>query len=111
MVSYRGKCRLRRLHHRSAQCRAGIDAHSIVLDVTDPATIAAAVANIERDYGRLDVLVNNAGTIYFQTDGPPSRHDWSLERPQTRLNAKQLFALWSKQGFPGPVILHRRLHI
>ena len=39
----------------------GVDAHAIVLDVTNPATIDAAAAKIESEYGRLDVLVNNAG--------------------------------------------------
>ncbi|HEX6053302.1 MAG TPA: SDR family NAD(P)-dependent oxidoreductase, partial [Gemmatimonadaceae bacterium] len=39
----------------------GIDAHAIALDVTDPATITAAALAVERVYGHLDVLVNNAG--------------------------------------------------
>jgi NAD(P)-dependent dehydrogenase (short-subunit alcohol dehydrogenase family) len=39
----------------------GIDAHTVLLDVTDAASIAAATAQIEADFGRLDVLVNNAG--------------------------------------------------
>ncbi len=33
----------------------------VVLDVTDPATIAAAAAEVGRRHGRLDILVNNAG--------------------------------------------------
>ncbi|MBB4930300.1 NAD(P)-dependent dehydrogenase (short-subunit alcohol dehydrogenase family) [Lipingzhangella halophila] len=40
---------------------AGADAHPLVLDVTDPATIDNAAAEIRAGYGRLDVLVNNAG--------------------------------------------------
>ena len=39
----------------------GKDAHAIRLDVTDPASIAAAAERIRREFGRLDVLVNNAG--------------------------------------------------
>lgn len=39
----------------------GADAHAITLDVTDEASISAAAAKVENDYGRLDVLVNNAG--------------------------------------------------
>ena len=31
------------------------------VDVTDPATIAAAAAEVGRRHGRLDILVNNAG--------------------------------------------------
>jgi NAD(P)-dependent dehydrogenase (short-subunit alcohol dehydrogenase family) len=38
----------------------GIDARAIELDVTKPATIAAAAATIGRAFGRLDILVNNA---------------------------------------------------
>ena len=39
----------------------GVEAHAMAVDVTDPATIAAAAAAVERAYGYLDVLVNNAG--------------------------------------------------
>ncbi|HEX4534165.1 MAG TPA: SDR family NAD(P)-dependent oxidoreductase [Rhizomicrobium sp.] len=38
-----------------------IGAHAIQLDVTDAASIAAAAARITAEYGKLDVLVNNAG--------------------------------------------------
>jgi NAD(P)-dependent dehydrogenase (short-subunit alcohol dehydrogenase family) len=40
----------------------GIDARPVQIDVTDDASVQAAAARIEADYGRLDVLVNNAGT-------------------------------------------------
>ncbi|HEX4833767.1 MAG TPA: SDR family oxidoreductase [Trebonia sp.] len=33
----------------------------LLIDVADPASVAAAAAEIERRYGRLDILVNNAG--------------------------------------------------
>lgn len=41
----------------------GTDARFVALDVTLPATVAAAAEHIEVDVGRLDVLVNNAGVL------------------------------------------------
>jgi NAD(P)-dependent dehydrogenase (short-subunit alcohol dehydrogenase family) len=43
----------------------------VQLDVTDQATIDAVAAYLEREFGRLDILVNNAAI--FIDDGPPSR--------------------------------------
>src|SRR5262249_28038391 len=50
----------------------GIDVSFINIDLAKPATIQAAAATIEAHYGRLDVLVNNAG-IADRADGPPSK--------------------------------------
>jgi len=48
----------------------GVDARSIQLDVTSVETIDRAAHRIEKEFGRLDVLVNNAGI--FIDDAPPS---------------------------------------
>jgi len=50
----------------------GIDVRFINIDLSKPATIQTAATTIEADYGRLDVLVNNAG-IADRADGPPSK--------------------------------------
>jgi len=48
----------------------GGDALAMVLDVTRPETITAAAARLEREIGRLDALINNAGIA--RTGAPPS---------------------------------------
>ena len=48
----------------------GVDARSIQLDVTSQETIDRVARRIEKEFGRLDVLVNNAGI--FIDDTPPS---------------------------------------
>lgn len=52
-----------------AAARIGGDAHAVQLDVTDEASIAAAADRVRADFGRLDVLVNNAGVSFV---GDPS---------------------------------------
>jgi len=41
----------------------GIDAVAIQLDVSDTASINAVISAISKDYGRLDILVNNAAIL------------------------------------------------
>ncbi|RJQ51809.1 MAG: SDR family oxidoreductase [Desulfobacteraceae bacterium] len=45
----------------SSLSKQGLDTHSVLLDVTDPATIQAALGRIQDEFERLDILVNNAG--------------------------------------------------
>ena len=42
---------------------AGLDCWPITLDVESETSIAEAAAHVEREFGRLDVLVNNAGIL------------------------------------------------
>jgi NAD(P)-dependent dehydrogenase (short-subunit alcohol dehydrogenase family) len=48
----------------------GVDARYVQVDLTEPATITAAAADIELQAGRLDILVNNAG-VSTPGDGSP----------------------------------------
>ncbi len=58
-----------RIHDRAEELRAeGIDAVGFVADLTDADAAAAMVAAVLARFGRLDVLVNNAGMV--QTGHP-----------------------------------------
>jgi len=52
----------------------GFDAHGVRLDVTDPATAEATARWLDGQFGRLDVLVNNAGVSFeFAAGTKPSQ--------------------------------------
>jgi NAD(P)-dependent dehydrogenase (short-subunit alcohol dehydrogenase family) len=56
----------------------GLDARALRLDVTDDRSVAEAASRVEKDAGRLDILVNNAAIAI--DDGPPSRISGELLR-------------------------------
>ncbi|MGH9686500.1 MAG: SDR family NAD(P)-dependent oxidoreductase [Candidatus Acidiferrales bacterium] len=60
-------------HGETAARSVGGDACALQLDVTNQASIAAAAARIRNEFGRLDVLVNNAGISHVDKPG------WTLE--------------------------------
>jgi NAD(P)-dependent dehydrogenase (short-subunit alcohol dehydrogenase family) len=76
---------------------AGQDAHYLPHDVTDEVRCQAVVAETERRYGRLDILVCNAGIGIME----PSIVDMSLAdwRRQTAVNLDGVF-LSVKYGIP-----------
>ncbi len=58
---------------------AGGSGSALVVDHEDPAAVAGLIAAIERNHGRLDVLVNDifGGDAYAQADKPLWEHDWA----------------------------------
>lgn len=75
---------------REAADAIGANAHAVVLDVADDGSVRNALTEIERIWGRLDVLVNNAGVDY-DTDQRAATAD--LDRVR-RAFATNLFGAW-----------------
>jgi NAD(P)-dependent dehydrogenase (short-subunit alcohol dehydrogenase family) len=59
---------------RAELVAAGCDAHAVRLDVTNPDHLASLVRYLTTTFGKLDVLVNNAG-ISIEWDGTPTNAD------------------------------------
>jgi NAD(P)-dependent dehydrogenase (short-subunit alcohol dehydrogenase family) len=70
----------------------GHDARAVLLDVTDQQTIDAAARWIEAEFGRLDVLVNNAG-IFLDGQVPPSQLEIDVLRRTYETNVFGVFAV------------------
>lgn len=51
--------------------REGFSVSSLSMDVTDPASVRAAAAEVAERFGHLDVLVNNAGILPEATNADP----------------------------------------
>jgi NAD(P)-dependent dehydrogenase (short-subunit alcohol dehydrogenase family) len=47
----------------------GVDARAIKIDVDNPADYAAVAKTIEKDFGQLDILINNAGIMIDNRKG------------------------------------------
>jgi len=74
--------RVERLKSLRAEIEAeGGDAHFVTLDVTDPASVRAAVAHAETEMGAIDILVNNSGVASTQrlVDVTPEVYDHVMD--------------------------------
>lgn len=79
----------------SLQARGGRH-RAVALDVTSEDDWKRALLEIERDFGRLDVLVNNAGIGYFQSIADTSFEEW---RTILAVNLDSVF-LGTKHALP-----------
>ena len=74
----------------------GVDAHLVLLDIDDAASVAAAAAHIAEQSGQLDVLINNAG-IGSGLASPPSQED--VAEIQSMFNTNFFGAVRVTQAF------------
>ena len=85
------------------QLRAnGYSASSVVLDVADETAVEAAFAQIAADFGRLDILVNNAAILLSGSFADFAVNDWdrlmAVNLRGAMLCAQQAFRLMRARG-------------
>jgi 3-oxoacyl-[acyl-carrier protein] reductase len=96
-----------RIHERAAELhRDGVRAGGFVADLTDRRQARAMVDAVLGSFGRIDVLVNNAGMIHVGMDGQPGGPfveledaDWDLD---LRLNLETTYTV-TRAVLPGMV--------
>lgn len=80
-----------------ALSKAGLPVESIALDVTNPESIAAAVAEVTRNFGLLDILVNNAGVFIDDFAKTPSEQ--TLDTWRTTFDTNLFGVIAATQAF------------
>lgn len=85
-------------HGETAAKEIGPGAIAIQLDVTDPASITAAAERIRKEFGRLDVLVQNAA-ISNTSKGNLSLEEYAQTTLASNVSLDEVRAVWETNVF------------
>ena len=77
----------------------GADAHAVQLDVTDQASIAAAAERVRGEFGRLDVLVQNAAISNTGRMASTSIEDYARSTRPSTVSLDEMRAVWETNVF------------
>jgi len=83
----------------AAAMDVGPDAHALQLDVTDLGSIAAAAAHVRADFGRLDVLVQNAAISNTNKLPGQSVEDYAKTTRPSNVSLDEMRAVWETNVF------------
>lgn len=75
------------------------EAHAIQLDVTDGASIAAAASRIRSEFGRLDVLVNNAAISNMGLRPGVTVEEYAQATRPSNVSLDEVRAVWETNVF------------
>ncbi len=84
---------------REAAWDIGKDAHAIQLDVTDQASITAAADRIRVEFGRLDVLIQNAAISNTNRREEQSVEDYAKTTRPSNVALDEMRAVWNTNVF------------
>ena len=77
----------------------GPDAHALQLDVTDQASIVAAAARVRREFGRLDVLIQNAAISNTKKSPGQSVAAYAKTTRPSNVSLEEMRAVWDTNVF------------
>lgn len=83
----------------AAAQEVGPDAHALQLDVTDQASIAAAAQRVRKDFGRLDLLIQNAAISNTNKRPGQSVEEYSKTTRPSNVLLDEMRAVWDTNVF------------
>jgi NAD(P)-dependent dehydrogenase (short-subunit alcohol dehydrogenase family) len=83
----------------AAAREVGPDAHALQLDVTDQASIATAAARIRKEFGRLDVLIQNAAISNTSKQPGQSVEAYAATTRPSNVSLDEMRAVWETNVF------------
>ena len=83
----------------AAAKEVGPDAHAVQLDVTDAASIAAAAERVRSEFGRLDVLIQNAAISNTGKLASQSVEDYAKTTRPSVVSIEDMRAVWDTNVF------------
>jgi NAD(P)-dependent dehydrogenase (short-subunit alcohol dehydrogenase family) len=77
----------------------GADAHALQLDVTDQASITAAADRVRQDFGRLDVLIQNAAISNTSKQPGQTIEEYAKTTRPSVVSVDEMRAVWDTNVF------------
>jgi NAD(P)-dependent dehydrogenase (short-subunit alcohol dehydrogenase family) len=84
---------------QTAAKSVGADAHAVQLDVTDHKSIAAAAQRIRKEFGRLDVLIQNAAISNMNKKPGQSIAEYAKTTSPSVVSLDEMRAVWDTNVF------------
>jgi NAD(P)-dependent dehydrogenase (short-subunit alcohol dehydrogenase family) len=84
---------------QTAAKSVGADAHAMQLDVTDHKSVAAAAQRIRKEFGRLDVLIQNAAISNTNKKPGQSVEEYSKTTRPSVVSLDEMRAVWDTNVF------------
>jgi NAD(P)-dependent dehydrogenase (short-subunit alcohol dehydrogenase family) len=84
---------------QAAATSIGADAHAVQLDVTDQKSVNAATARIRKEFGRLDVLIQNAAISNMNKNPGQSVEEYSKSTRPSIVSLDEMRLVWETNVF------------
>jgi NAD(P)-dependent dehydrogenase (short-subunit alcohol dehydrogenase family) len=93
----------------AAAKEVGLDAHALQLDVTDQGSITAAAERVRNEFGRLDVLIQNAAISTTRKRFGQSVEEYAKTTRPSNVSIDEMRAVWDTNVFGVLSVYHAML--